>query len=331
MPVTSRTFAVLSAVQYEMQKNPLMVYNEQGSTGAGSRADGKTIDIKGEFGVDRILARMGMVIDETQQTACAGYYASVDGVPAVTVLPSMASMFAFELMGNAFGKIRYAYGADTGGYNYLKGIPLVVRQQGASRANDPTHGEVGEEEAYAWCTGIQVVVPHKVYDCKGMMHSLLRGNRPTFYVDYSSEASADIPDEPYTVPIGKSAILKEGKDLTIATYGPSHPEVAKAVDALAKEGIAAEYLDVRTLKPFDEATLVTSVKKTGRLLTATWAHYTMGFGGWMLACCAQEVPGFKCRMISWPDCPNPGTPEMIAWLKPTSDKIADAARKLMKL
>ena len=107
MPVTSRTFAVLSAIHYEMQKNPLMVYNEQGSTGAGSRADGKTIDIKGEFGVDRVLARYGMVIDEVQMTAGAGGYASLGEAPAVTTLPSMASLFAFELMGNSFGKIRY--------------------------------------------------------------------------------------------------------------------------------------------------------------------------------------------------------------------------------
>ncbi len=332
MPVTSRSFAILSAIQYEMQKNAAMVYSEQGSTGAGSRADGKTINILQEFGVDRVLARMGQVIEEEWMCGSHLFYSfSVNnngtGIPSVTSTPGMTSMYNFELMGDVAGRAAYMMGGCTN----WPSPPMVLLQGGSSRSNDAVHGQVGTEDAFATQPGLVVVAPHTVYDCKGMMHSLLRGSRPAYYINYSSQSSADIPDEPYTVPIGKSAILKDGKDLTIATYGPAHAQVALAVDELAKAGIAAEYFDVRTLKPFDEDTLIASVKKTGRLLTVSWGYYTQGFGSFMLACCAQAVPGFKCRMISWSDCPNSGTPAMIAWQKPDSPKIVDAAQKLMKL
>jgi len=332
MPVTSRSFAILDAIDYEMKAQPYMVYSEQGSVGSGSRADGKTIDILKEFGVDRILARMGQVIEEEWMCGSTLFYSfSVNtnggGIPAVTQTPGMTQLYNFELMGDISGRAAYMMGACTN----WPSPPAVLYQGGASRSNDAVHGQVGTEDAFATQPGLLVCVPHKVYDCKGLMHSLLRGNRPCYYINYSTEASADIPDGPFTVPIGKSAILKDGKDITIATYGPAHTEVATAIDTLAKGGINAEYFDVRTLKPFDEDTLIASVKKTGRILCVSWGYYTQGFSSHMLAVLAQAIPGFKCRIISWSDCPNSGTPEMIAWQKPDAPKIVDAAQKVMKL
>jgi len=332
MPVTSRSFAILAAIQYEMQKNAAMVYSEQGSTGAGSRADGKTINILQEFGVDRVLARMGQVIEEEWMCGSHLFYSfSVNnngtGIPSVTSTPGMTQMYNFELMGDVAGRAAYMMGGCTN----WPSPPMVLLQGGSSRSNDAVHGQVGTEDAFATQPGLVVVVPHKVYDCKGMMTSLLRGSRPAYYMNYSTESSADIPDEPYVVPIGKCAILQEGTDITIATYGPQHTEVAKAIPELAKAGIKVEYLDVRTLNPFDEATLVASVKKTGRLLATSQGHYTQGFTSHMIAVAAQEVPGAKFRKITWPDVPTPGTPAMIAWLKPDSPKIIDAATKLAKM
>jgi pyruvate dehydrogenase E1 component beta subunit len=332
MPVTSRTFAILSAIDTEMKSNPNMVYSEQCAAPSGARADGKTINVLAEFGVDRILSRMGQVIEEEWMCGSTLFYSfSVNnngtGIPACVQTPGMTQMYNFELMGDVAGRAAYMMGGCTN----WPSPPMVLYQSGASRSNDAVHGQCGTEDAFATQPGVVVCAPHLVYDAKGMMTSLLRGSRPAYYINYSTQSSADIPDEAYLVPIGKSAILKEGKDLTIAAYGPAHTEVTKAVDELAKAGIAAEYFDVRTLKPFDEDALVASVKKTGRLLTVSWGYYTQGFGSHMLAVAAQAVPGFKCRIISWSDCPNSGTPAMIAWQKPDSPKIVDAAQKLMKL
>lgn len=326
MPVSSRSFAILNAAQLMMQKYPAMVFSEQGSTGGASRADGKAIDIRAEFGVDRIMARFGMPIDEEIEASTALFAASM-GAPAMAQIPAMSTMYPAELMFNTAGKVRYMMG---GGNENWPVMPLVINQAGGSRRNDAVHGEVGAEEVYAWMAGVKVIVPHKVYDVKGMLISALSDVCPTMFFNYNTEASADIPDEAYVVPIGKSAIITAGTDITIATYGPGHTELIKAMDTLTKAGIKAEYLDVRTLNPFDEQTLITSVKKTGRLLCTSMAHYTQGFTSHMIAVAAQEVPGAKFRKITWPDIPTPGTPAMLAWLTPDAPKIVDAAQKLLK-
>jgi len=324
MPITPRTFAILSAIQSEMQRQPNLVYSQQGSTGSGSRADGKNIDLLQEFGLDRALARFGQVIDEEWMASSAVTYAA-SGYTACTQLPAMTTMYPAEIMFNTAGKIRYMSGGQFT-------VPVVMYQGGSGRGiADAVHAEAGTEEVYAWMAGVKVVCPHKVYDCKGLMASALRANCAVEYLNYSTEASADIPDEPYLVPIGKAQILLTGTDLTIATWPPANVEVEKALPDLTKAGIKVDYFDVRTLKPFDEATLVASVKKTGRLLVVSHGHYTNGFSSFIIAVAAQEVPGAKFRMITFPDCPSPGVAELCNWLKPDAPKIVEAAQKMMKL
>jgi pyruvate/2-oxoglutarate/acetoin dehydrogenase E1 component len=327
MPVTSRTFAITQAIDYEMQKNPYMVYSNQNAIGAATRSDGKTLDFLAEFGLDRALARFGQGIDEEWMSGSTIAYALTQIGPAVVQCPAMTTQYPAELFFNHAGSWRYASGGQ------VDKVAVVVWMGGSGRGakSDYIHAQSGNEVVYASYHGVVCVVPHKVYDCKGMMAAAIQSNRPTMYYNYSTEASADIPDEPYVVPIGKANIITEGTDITIATYGSVHPEVAKAVPLLATAGIKAEYFDTRTLKPFDEATLVASVKKTGRLLAVSQGNYHAGFTSHILAVAAQEVPGAKFRMITFPDNPSPGAATMINWLKPDSAKIVDAAQKVMKL
>jgi len=314
MPVTSRTFAFLQAVEYEMQKDPYMVYSDQNAIGAAVRSDGKSIDFMAEFGLDRALAKFGQGIDEEWMSGSTIAYALTQIGKAVVSLPAMTTMYPAELAFNHMGSWRYASGGQ------VDKVPVVVMVGGSGRGakSDYIHAQSGNEVAYASYHGVQTIVPHTVYDCKGMMAAAIQSNRGTILYNYSTEASADIPDEPYAVPMGKANIITQGTDITIATYGSAHPEVASAVTALAKAGIKAEYFDVRTLKPFDEAGLVASVKKTGRLLAVSHGIYHAGFTSHILAVAAQEVPGAKFRMITFPDNPSPGAATMINWLKPDS-------------
>jgi len=327
MPVTPRTFAILQAIQYEMQKDPQVVCSLQCAVGAATRPDGKAINLMEEFGLDRGMARLGQAIDEIWMAGSTIFYTFVGQHAAVTQLPGMTTLYPAELMFNSAGPYRY----QTGGQ--IPGVPAVIwlAAPGRGAGSGAEHSIAGTESVYASFHGIKVVCPHLVYDAKGLMASALRDGNPVLYMNYSSQASADIPDEAYTVPIGKSAILKEGTDITIACNPPASLEVEAALPLLEKAGIKAEFFDVRTLKPFDEETLVKSVKKTGRLLAVSYGCYTNGFTSHIIAVAAQAVPGFKCRMITFPDVPSPASREMINWMKPDSPKIVDAATKLAKL
>jgi pyruvate dehydrogenase E1 component beta subunit len=327
MPVTSRSFAILQAIYYEMKANPYMVYSNQNAIGAGTRADGKSMDFMAEFGLDRALAKYGQGIDEEWIAGSTIAYGMTQIGPAVCQLPAMTTQYAAELMFNHAGSWRYAGGGQCDKIN----VVIWQGASGRSSGSDYIHSQSGNEVVYASYHGVVCVVPHTVYDCKGIMAAAIRSGWPVIFYNYSTQSSADIPDEPYVVPIGKANIIKEGTDITIATYGSAHPEVAKAVDELAKAGIKAEYFDTRTLKPFDDATLVASVKKTGRLLAVSHGNYTAGFTSHIIAVAAQEVPGAKLRMITWPDAPSPGAKEMVNWMRPDAAKIVDAAQKVMKM
>ncbi len=327
MPVTPRTFAILQAIQYEMQKDNKIVCSLQGAVGAATRPDGKSINLMEEFGLDRGLARLGQAIDEIWMAGSSVFYAFSGGHAAITQLPGMTTMYPAELMFNSAGPYRY----QTGGG--IPSVPVVLwlAAPGRGAGSGAEHSIAGTESVYASFHGVKVVCPHKVYDCKGLMASAIKDGNPVVFAAYSSEASADIPDEPYYVPIGKAQILKEGTDITITGTPPASLEIEAAVTLLEKEGIKAEHFDVRTLKPFDEEALVKSVKKTGRLLAVSYGCYTNGFTSHILAVAAQAVPGAKFRMITFPDVPSPASREMINWMKPDSPKIVDAAKKVVKL
>jgi len=323
MPVTGRAFAALQAVQYEMQRNPNIVYSQQGSIGSAARPDGKSINIVNEFGLDRNLARMGQAIDEDWMGGSSIGYAFT-GHPAIVVMPSMTILFSIEMIFEQAGKMMHMSGGQ------IK-VPLVYWIGGAGRAAGPAgqHADAGQETQYANLPGAKVVSPHKVYDVKGLMHSAIQDGGLVVFYNYTTEASADIPDEPYTVPIGKAQILQEGTDITIATLPPANLEVEKALPLLKQEGIKAEYFDTRTLKPFDEDTLVKSVTKTKRLLVVSHGHYTSDFASHIVAVAAQYVSGAKFRIIAFPDAPPPGARSMINWMVPDAPKIVDAAKKLL--
>ncbi len=324
MPVMSRGFAQLQAIQYEMQKDPKMVYVLQGAIASATRADGKSINFNDEFGWARSGSIRGSPIDEKWMVgSCIG--AALSGHKAVVQPPAMCHYFVLEEIWNQAGKLSHATGG--GG-----SCPAVFWISGSGRGvgSGAMHCEAGHEAVYANLPGLKVVVPNTVYDAKGLMHAAIRDGGPVVYVDYVTEASADVPDEPYVVPIGKAAVRQEGKDITIATWPPANVEVQAALKTLVTAGISYEYIDVRSVKPFDEETLVKSVKKTGRLLVVTHGYYTNGFAGHVIAVAAQEVPGAKFRMITWPDVGTPASAILVAWLMPDAAKIVDAVNKLLR-
>jgi pyruvate dehydrogenase E1 component beta subunit len=251
---------------------------------------------------------------------------SLIGVPAIAHIPSMATFIPYELMFNHAGKLRHMTGGQAS-------FPMVLwaDMMGRRPYQAGQHADAGLESSYARLAGLKVVIPSNPYDAKGLMISAIRDVDPVVFCQYPVTASGpNVPDQPYTVPIGEAAIRTTGSDITIVGYAPQTMEIAKAVQRLSQEGISAEFIDPRTLAPLEGVvdTIIESVEKTGRLLTSDDGSYSFCNGAEIIARVAEAVPGVKVKRLAFPDAPPPGAPEMINHMRVNADDIVAAAKKL---
>jgi pyruvate dehydrogenase E1 component beta subunit len=316
-------FAILEAIQGEMRRDKLLtlLYEYQHPAGGWN---GRSVNLEAEFGRPRVQF---CAIDE-QWIVGGALGMSMIGVPAIAHIPSMATFIPFELMFNHAGKLRHMTGGQAA-------FPMVLWADMARR--DPyqggQHADAGLESAYARLAGLKVVIPSTPYDAKGLMISAIRDVDPVIFCHYPMPATGpEVPDEPYTVPIGQAAVRTEGKDITIVGYAPQTVEIARAVEDLKKDGISAEFIDPRTLAPLEGVMepIIASVKKTGRLLTSDEGSYSFCNGAEIIARVAEAVPGARFKRLAFPDAPAPGAPEMINHMKIDAAKIAAAARKMVR-
>ncbi len=322
-------YAWVEAIAQEMRKNPKLSAIFQLSVPVVTLPTGEVIDLENEFGSALTTYRtIAAPIDEDFNVGI-GSGAALAGCPMVVEIPSMANLFPVEHIFNQVSKLRLMTGGQAN-------MPLVIIADGAARVEGPAaqHNDVGAESVYAFFPGIKVVDPSNAYDAKGLMTAALHNPDPVIYMNYTeagSSAPVEVPDDQYEVPIGKASIVQEGKDLTLMAWAPATIDVNKALPDLKSAGLSVEYIDPRTLKPLDTATLFASVKKTGRLLVVDHAPYTNSFSSHVLAEVAQFVPGAKVRKITFPDAPGPGSREMILWMRPDAPKIVDAAKQMMAM
>jgi len=319
----SYVYAQYEGLAQEMRANLDMVYHYETGTPIAIMPTGEMLDLKKEFG-PRVS---GEPIDEAWIAGSAVGHALAGGI-AVARLPSMAAIFPIEFIYNQAGKLRSMTGGQAN-------MPLVLWVEGSARRRGAAgqHSDVGQESLYAALPGIKVVVASNAYDAKGLLIAAIRDPDPVVYYDYGEVKSGEqpeVPDEAYEVPLGSAVVRQQGRDLTIVAWAPATVEVARALPEIAKAGISVEHIDPRTLKPLDVETLVTSVRKTRRLLVVEHGHYTGGYGSHVIAEAVQEVPGIKARRIAFPDVPGPGAGVMMEWLRPDAPKIVDAARRIMR-
>lgn len=159
-------------------------------------------------------------------------------------------------------------------------LPMVIRAPygGLIRALEH-HGE-SMESVFIHLPGLKVVTPSSPYEAKGLLAAALEDPDPVLFFEPKKLYRAfkeDVPEERYTIPLGKAKIAKEGNDISLITYGSNTPLVLEAASELEKEGIDAEVIDLRTLNPCDWNTVIESVKKTGRVVVVNEAVKTLGF------------------------------------------------------
>jgi pyruvate dehydrogenase E1 component beta subunit len=317
-------FAILEGVMQEMRSNPNLWLLYQSSVPTATGADGTILNPQKEFGFPR--AGNPSAIDENWYVGAVAGSAMV-GVPAIAIIPTMATYIAFEQVFNQIGKLRHMTGGQAS-------MPLVLWVQGAQRTGGSAqqHSDVGMEATFANLPGTKVVVPSNAYDAKGLMITAIRDPDPVILMDYGEVATGqqpDVPDDAYSIPFGQAVVRQEGSDLTIAAWAPATVHVTQALPQIAAAGIKVEFIDLRSLKPFPTEQLIASVQKTKRLLVVDHGQDTNGFGSHVISVAAQEVQGARFKKIAFPDSPVPFANEMSKWMMPNQEHILAAAKKVM--
>ena len=212
--------------------------------------------------------------------------------------------------------------------------PIVFRgPTGSAGQLAATHSQAFESW-YANCPGLKVIVPSNPYDAKGLLKSAIRDNDPVIFME-SEQMYGDkgeVPEEEYLIPIGKAEVKIPGKDVTIVSFGKILKEASKAIDELKKEGIEAELIDLRTIRPLDINTILESVRKTNRLviLEESWP-----FGNISTEITYQvqnqifDYLDAPIEKINTADTPAPYSPVLLAEWIPNSQDVIKSVKKVL--
>ena len=196
--------------------------------------------------------------------------------------------FIFEVMDSVVAQMartRYRMGGT-------RHMPITIRSPFGGGVHTPELHSDNLESLIAHSPGIKVVIPSNPYDAKGLLLAAIEDNDPVVYLEHMKLYRSfrdEVPEGYYTIPLGKANVVNEGNDVTIVTYGYMVREAIKAVDVLAKEGISAEVIDLRTVSPLDIETIVASVTKTGRLVVVQEAQRQAGVGATVMAEIAERA------------------------------------------
>jgi len=235
---------------------------------------------------------------------------------------------AFDQIVNEAAKIRYR---SAGGFH----CPIVVRAPAGGGIHGALYHSQSVEAYFCHAPGLKVVAPSNPYDAKGLLKAAILDPDPVIYFEFKATyrtVEGEVPDEDYIVPIGEAAIKRPGRDMTLLTYGMLVHESLKAAERLAEAGIEVEVIDLRTLLPLDKNTILTSVRRTSKVLIVHEANKTGGLGAELAAIISEEafedLDGPIVRLTG-PDVPAmPFAPTLEAAFMPNADKIVEAARRL---
>jgi 2-oxoisovalerate dehydrogenase E1 component beta subunit len=232
---------------------------------------------------------------------------------------------AFDMITNFAAKSRYRHGV---------GVPLVIRgPAGGGVHGGPFHSQ-NPEAYFAHTPGLKVVQPSTAADAKGLIKAAIRDDDPVLFFEHKflyRRIKEELPAGDHVVPIGKAAVRRAGRDLSIITYGAMVWTALEAAKTLEAEGIDCEVVDLRTLFPMDEATVLESVAKTNKAILLHEATRTGGIGAEIAAVlserCFEYLDGPLVRVTA-PDTPVPYSPPLEEAFLPNADKLCRAARAL---
>ena len=233
----------------------------------------------------------------------------------------------FDQIVNFAAKCRYRWNA---------GVPIVIRSpSGGGIHGGPFHSQ-NPEMWFVRTPGLKVVCPATAYDAKGLIKSAIRDNDPVLFFEHKGlyrKIKEDLPTEEYTVPIGKAKVVREGRDLSIITYGAMVWTALEAAEKLAQEGCSVEVVDLRTLMPLDRETVCASVRKTSKVLLLHEDTRTGGMAGELAVTITENVFEYldgPIVRVTAPDTPVPYSPPLEEAFLPNAEKVVEKARWLYR-
>jgi len=287
-------------------------------------AYGVTKGLYEEFGDERV--RDTPISEAAIAGAAAG--AAMTGMrPVAEMMYIDFSTIATDQIVNIAAKNRFMFGGKSI-------VPVVYRTQGGVGEQRAAHHSGSLEAWYVHVPGLLVVMPSTPFDAKGLLKTCTRDNNPIMFIEqkmlYNTEG--EVPDREYTVPIGVADVKREGTDVTIVAYSRMVLFALEAAEELAKEGIEAEVVDTRTLKPLDIDTIVNSVKKTSRVVVVHEGYKTCGVGAEIASQIIERAFDYldaPIVRVAGADVPIPMSPVLEQAAIPSEEKIVDAVRKMI--
>ena len=315
--------AIRQALFEEMERDPTVVLlgEDVGVYGGAFKVSAGLLE---RFGWERVI---DTPISETAiiGAAVGMSYAGLRPVAEMQFIDFIAC--CFNQLTNFVAKSHYRWGAP---------VPMVVRGPSGGGVHGGPFHSANPEMYFVHTPGLKVIYPSTAYDAKGLLKSAIRDNNPVLFFEHKflyRRIKEEIPAEDYTVPIGKAAVRREGRDLTIISYAAMMHTSLEAANLLSKEGIEAEVMDLRTLCPLDREAILASVRKTNKLLVVHEDTRTGGIAGEIAAIVCEEafedLDGPILRVTSL-DTPVPYSPPLEERFLPNAEKVAATARELAR-
>ena len=321
--------AINEALAQEMGRDEsVIVMGEDNAGGAG--APGEQDAWGGVLGVTKGLYGKfpGRVLDTPLSEG--GFIGAAVGAAACGMRPVAELMFidfmgvCFDQIFNQAAKFRYMFGGKAV-------TPVVIRTMyGAGLRAAAQHSQM-LTSLFTHIPGLKVVCPATPYDAKGLMIEAIRDNDPVIFCEHKLlyTMDGDVPEESYSIPFGEANIVRDGDDITIVTYGRMVHYALDAAQKLAKDGIEADVIDLRTTSPLDEETILESARRTGRVVVVDEANPRCSIATDIAALVGQKA--FKALkapvgMVTAPHTPVPFAASLEDLYIPSADQIAAAAR-----
>lgn len=323
MAVMTYIEAITHALQYEMERDPsvFLIGEDIGSYGGAFKA---TKGLHSQFGEERVI---------DTPIAEAGIVGVAIGASLCGYKPVAEMQFA-DFITNAFNQIVTV--AGTTAYRWNLPVPIVIRcPSGGGLSGGPFHSR-NPEAWFAHQPGLKIVCPGTPSDAKGLLLSAIRDQSPVLYFEHKRlyrSLKEDVPDGEYTIEIGKARIAREGKHLSIITYGGTLPLSMDVAKKLSSEGIEIEVIDLRSLIPLDEEAILASVHKTNRALVIHEDALTAGFGAEIAARITDKAfdsLDAPVKRVAAFDSPVPFAPDLEKMILPSVASIEKAVRELLE-
>lgn len=315
--------AITDALRTELRNDPnVLVFGEDvGVNGGVFRA---TEGLQKEFGEDRVF-------DTPLAESGIGGLAVGLGLQGFRPVPEIQFFgFVYEVMDSINGQMARMRYRSGGRYN----SPVTIRSPFGGGVHTPELHSDSLEALVTTQPGLKVVVPSTPYDAKGLLIAAIRDNDPVVFLEHLKlyrSFREEVPEEAYTIEIGKADVKREGKDLSLIAYGAMVHESIKAAEELEKEGYSVEVVDLRTISPLDVDTIVASVEKTGRAVVVQEAQRQAGIAANVIAeineraILSLEAPVLR---VAAPDTVYAFTQAENIWL-PNYKDIIETAKKVL--